>query len=79
MRTIRATLPNADLQRIEAMPGVTAADTRGESVLITCSDSDIALRAFLPAFPAASDIEVTGAGLEEAFLQLTRDNVEDSA
>jgi ABC-2 type transport system ATP-binding protein len=79
MRTIRATLPRADLQRIEALPGVTAADTRGESVLITCSDSDAALRAFLPAFPDAQDIEVTGAGLEEAFLQLTRDNTEDAA
>jgi ABC-2 type transport system ATP-binding protein len=79
MRTIRATLPNADLRAIEALPGVTAADTRGESVLITCSDSDAALRAFLPAFPQAEDIEVTGAGLEEAFLQLTRDNIEDPA
>jgi ABC-2 type transport system ATP-binding protein len=74
LRTIRATLPNADLQRIAALPGVTASDTRGESVLITCSDSDLALRAFLPAFPDAHDIEVTGAGLEEAFLRLTTES-----
>lgn len=73
MRTIRATLPGADLDAISKLPGVSGADTRGESVLITCSDSDIALRAFLPTFPAASDIEVSGAGLEEAFLQLTAD------
>jgi ABC-2 type transport system ATP-binding protein len=71
MRTIRATLPGADLRAIAELPGVTSVDTRGESVLITCGDSDTALRAFLPAFPDAQDIEVTGAGLEEAFLQLT--------
>lgn len=71
LRTIRATLPDADLDRLRALPGVTGVDTRGESVIITCTDSDIALRALLPAFPAAHDIEVAGAGLEEAFLQLT--------
>jgi len=78
LRTIRATLPGADLARIAALPGVTGTDSRGESVLINCSDSDAALRAFLPAFPAARDIEVTGAGLEEAFLQLTADDEDRS-
>ncbi len=70
-RTIRATLPDADLAAIAALPGVTNVDTRGEAVVINCSDSDAALRALLPAFPQAHDIEVTGAGLEEAFMQLT--------
>ncbi len=51
LRTIRATLPGADLARISALPGVTNVDTRGESVLITCSNSDTALRAFLPCLP----------------------------
>jgi ABC-2 type transport system ATP-binding protein len=72
-RTIRATLPHADLAAIAALPGVTNVDTRGEAVVINCSDSDVALRALLPAFPQAHDIEVTGAGLEEAFMQLTGD------
>ncbi|MEP7178224.1 MAG: ABC transporter ATP-binding protein [Pseudonocardiales bacterium] len=70
-RTIRATLPDADLAAIAALPGVTNVDTRGEAVVINCSDSDTALRGLLLAFPQAHDIEVTGAGLEEAFLQLT--------
>ena len=74
LRTIRATLPGADVAALAALPGVTNADTRGESVILNCSDSDVALRAFLPANPAARDIEVSGAGLEEAFLQLTGDN-----
>jgi ABC-2 type transport system ATP-binding protein len=72
-RTIRATLPQADLAAIAALPGVTNVDTRGAAVVINCSDSDAALRALLAAFPQAHDIEVTGAGLEEAFLQLTAD------
>jgi len=71
--TIRATLPAADLAAIAALPGVTNAETRGEAVLINCSDSDSALRALLAACPQARDIEVRGAGLEEAFMQLTGD------
>jgi ABC-2 type transport system ATP-binding protein len=74
LRTIRATLPDADLTALAALPGVTNADTRGEAVILNCSDSDTALRALLPAYPQARDIEVSGAGLEEAFLQLTADN-----
>jgi len=73
LRTIRATLPGADLAALAALPGVAHADSRGDGVLLTCTDSDAALRALLPAFAAARDIEVTGAGLEEAFVQLTRD------
>jgi ABC-2 type transport system ATP-binding protein len=73
LRTIRATLPDADLAALGALPGVTNVETRGEGVILNCSDSDAALRALLPAHPTARDIEVNGAGLEEAFLQLTAD------
>jgi ABC-2 type transport system ATP-binding protein len=73
LRTIRATLPNADLATLSALPGVTNVEQHGEAVLLSCSDSDAALRAFLPAFPQARDFEVIGAGLEEAFLRLTGD------
>ncbi|MEP7020381.1 MAG: ABC transporter ATP-binding protein [Pseudonocardiales bacterium] len=76
-RTIRATLPHADLAAIAALPGVTHVDTRGESVVINCSNSDTALRALLAAFSEAHDIEVTGAGLEEAFMQLTADRTSE--
>jgi ABC-2 type transport system ATP-binding protein len=76
LRTIRATLPGADLERLERMPGVSRAERRGEAVVLACSDSDAAIRALLETFPEARDIEITGAGLEEAFLELTRDEVE---
>ena len=79
LRTIRATLPGADIAALAQLPGVTHVDTRGEAVILNCSDSDTALRALLPAYPAARDIEVVGAGLEEAFLQLTGDDVAEEA
>jgi ABC-2 type transport system ATP-binding protein len=78
LRTIRATLPAADLLALGALPGVTNVETRGDGVILNCADSDLALRALLPAFPAARDIEVSGAGLEEAFLQLTADAAADA-
>ena len=74
LRTIRATLPNADLPALGALPGVTHVETRGEAIILNCSDSDTAIRALLPAYPQARDIEISGAGLEQAFLQLTGDN-----
>jgi ABC-2 type transport system ATP-binding protein len=77
LRTIRATLPGADVAQLAALPGVTNVDTRGESVRLNCSDADTALRAFLPAFPAAHDIEVSGAALEDAFLQLTAETADE--
>jgi ABC-2 type transport system ATP-binding protein len=70
-RTIRATLPDAPLEELERLAGVSLAERRGESVELVCSDSDAAIRALLAAFDDAKDIEIAGAGLEQAFLQLT--------
>ena len=52
---------------------MTKADLRGESIVLTCADSDLAIRALLDKFPAVRDIEINGAGLEQAFLALTAD------
>jgi ABC-2 type transport system ATP-binding protein len=70
-RTIRATLPDANLEQLERLSGVTHAERHGEAVVLGCSDSDAAIRALLDAFPDARDIEISGAGLEQAFLTLT--------
>ncbi len=75
LRTIKATLPGADLAALAQLPGVTSTDSRGEAVILHCTDSDAAIRALLPAYPQARDIEVVGAGLEQAFLQLTGEDV----
>jgi ABC-2 type transport system ATP-binding protein len=81
-RTIRATLPGAelaDLTALAALSGVSGVDRRGEAVMLTCADSDQAIRALLAAYPHARDIEIIAAGLEEAFLTLTGDAAEPSA
>ena len=70
-RTIRATLPNVELDALAALPGVSGAERRGEAVVLSCTDSDAAIRALLAAHSDARDIEIAAAGLEQAFLQLT--------
>jgi ABC-2 type transport system ATP-binding protein len=70
-RTIRATVTGTDPDQLRLLPGVTTVDQHGSVMILRCTDSDAALRALLDGFPAARDIEVTGAGLEEAFLALT--------
>lgn len=47
-------------------------------MILACSDSEAALRGLLAGFPAARDVEVRGAGLEEAFLTLTASGIDDS-
>jgi len=71
MRTIRATLPEVSTAALAALPGVASADRHGAAVALTSGDSDRALRSLLRAHPGARDIEITGAGLEEAFLEIT--------
>ena len=75
-RTIRATLPGADLAALGELAGVTAVDRRGEAVMLTCADSDSAIRALLADYPQARDIEIIAAGLEQAFLALTGDEAQ---
>ena len=72
-RTIRATLTGVSTAELNGLPGVTAADLRGEAIVLSCFDSDAAIRALLQRYPAARDLEIASAGLEDAFVQLTRD------
>ncbi len=70
-RTIRATLPDVTVTALSALPGVRGAERHGDAVVLTCTDTDVALAAMLQKFPGAKDIEVTGGTLEEAFIELT--------
>jgi ABC-2 type transport system ATP-binding protein len=72
-RRIRATLPSADVVALAAIPGVGQADRHGDTVELSCTDSDRAIRALLAAYPDAHDIEIRGAALEDAFIELTTD------
>ena len=79
-RTIRVTLPDVALADVSALPGVATAEQRGDAFTLTCLDSassDLALRSLLGRFLAARDVEVRGAGLEEAFLNLTGEDAGD--
>jgi ABC-2 type transport system ATP-binding protein len=70
-RTIRATLPGVPLEELERLPGVARAERHGDGVALGCVDSDAAIRALLAAHAEARDIEIAGAGLEDAFVELT--------
>ncbi len=70
-RTIRATLPEVGLAELESLPGVSSAERHGEAIVLRCTDSDAAIRSLLERYRSARDVEIAGAGLEEAFLELT--------
>ncbi len=75
-RMVRATLPQVDVEDLRGLSGVTNAERRGDAITLNCADSDATLRELLRRYPDVRDIEVRGAGLEEAFLELTEDNDE---
>jgi len=77
-RTIRATLPDVDRVALTDLPGVTTAERHGDAVILRCTNSDTAIRELLARYPQLRDIEITGAGLEDAFLELTSDPDSDS-
>jgi ABC-2 type transport system ATP-binding protein len=72
-RQIRATLPSVPDAELAAIPGVSAVERHGDSVMLACADSDAAIRALLERYAQARDIEITGADLEDAFLSLVAD------
>jgi ABC-2 type transport system ATP-binding protein len=71
LRQVRLTLPGADLAAMRALPGVHDAETHGEVVTLRTTDTDATVRALYTGGYPLRDLEVTGAGLEEAFLTLT--------
>ena len=49
------------MDQLGALPGIVTAEHHGDAVMLTCTDSDTALRGLLAAYPDAHDIEVLGA------------------
>jgi len=56
------------------IPGVTDVRRDREAVVIHTGEAESVMRLLLARDPALSGLEITSAGLEEAFLSLTRDN-----
>jgi len=72
-RTIRVTAPGLDVTELGQLPGVSTAERLGDQVVLTCADADATLYRLLGSYPGLRDIEVHGASIEEAFLELTGD------
>jgi ABC-2 type transport system ATP-binding protein len=70
LRVVRATIPDAGAAELAGLPGVRSVSIRGQRAELRTTDSDAALRAVLSRWPAAYDIEIAGAALEDAFLAL---------
>ena len=74
-RSVRATLPNADADRLAALSsipgaGVDGVELRGDTVIVHAKDSDAVAR-YLLTETDARNLEITSKGLEDAFLSLT--------
>jgi ABC-2 type transport system ATP-binding protein len=78
-RTLRATLPEVTVAELEALPGVAGSEQHGDIAILSCTDSDAAVKALIAAWPDVRNIEIVGAGLEEAFLELTGEPDEEAA
>ena len=65
------------LSSLLQIPGVTDVEQDREAVEIHAREAEPVVRALLAADPSLAGLEVTSAGLEEAFLALTQDNGDD--
>lgn len=65
------------VESVLQIPGVTDAMQDREAVEIHAREAEPVVRALLARDSALSGLEITSAGLEEAFLALTHDNGEN--
>jgi ABC-2 type transport system ATP-binding protein len=70
-RTVRFVLPTPDPQRLLALPGVRDVKVHGNEVIIHTDDADRTVGALYASIGEVRDLEVTGAGLEEALITLS--------
>ena len=60
------------LEEVRALSLVASATAHGETIEIGTASSDAVLRELLARDPSVADVEITSAGLEDAFLAMTR-------
>jgi ABC-2 type transport system ATP-binding protein len=70
-RQVRFVSERRDLALLNSLEGVTDVQVRGTTVTLDSLDADASIRALVSLGVDFKDLEVTGAGLEEAFLALT--------
>ncbi|MDO0926685.1 ABC transporter ATP-binding protein [Streptomyces sp. TG1A-8] len=71
LRRIAFTAPGAGPAALESLPGVLDAHVHGDSVVLRSADSDATVRALVLEGTSFRDLEITGMGLEQAYLSLT--------
>ncbi len=71
-RQVRFVTPLPDERFLDRLEGVTDVVVRGTGVTLNSLDADVTIRALVHSGITFSDIEVTSAGLEDAFVALTR-------
>jgi ABC-2 type transport system ATP-binding protein len=71
MRTVRFRADEPSPSLLETLPGVVDLAVRGQEVTLHSSDGDATVRALFTVGLDPHDLEVTGAGLEEALIALT--------
>ncbi|MBC8088171.1 MAG: ABC transporter ATP-binding protein, partial [Phycisphaerae bacterium] len=69
-RQVRATIAVPDMRAVQGLPGVTFAEQRGESLIVSCTNSDVVAR-YLLTETNARDVEIASENLEAAFVALT--------
>jgi ABC-2 type transport system ATP-binding protein len=70
-RRLRFVCERPDETLLNDLEGVTDVTVKGKGVTVDCLDADATVRALVHHDVAFSDLEVTGAGLEDAFVALT--------
>ena len=70
-RRVRFVCERPDENLLDGLEGVTDVEVRGTGVTLDSLDADATVRALVQHNVAFTDLEVTGAGLEEAFVSLT--------
>jgi ABC-2 type transport system ATP-binding protein len=73
-RIVSFTLPAASpaaIAAIEVMPGVSGVEVEGDRVAVSTTDSDAVIQRLFEDGLGIRDLEIQGAGLEDAFIALT--------
>ena len=79
-RWVRFVCEHPDLGQLDGLEGVTDVEIHGKGVTLASLDADATVRALVRQRIAFNDLEVTGAGLEDAFVALTEgDAIQRSA
>ena len=75
IRQVRFVTDRPDLHLLDELEGVTDMRIRGTCVTLDSLDADATVRALVQTNTVFRDLEVTGAGLEEAFVALTTQGI----